>query len=220
VVAVVAIFSPERGVGRTTLAVNLAWCASQAGQRTLLWDVDENGGAGRLLGRAAGNAPVPPAPFPTQMEKLDMLVAPAENWHLSVLSMSYDRIVLDCGPELKPGTVRLLRAAAAVIVPLGVSADAHDVLAGIISSLDAAKARTAPLLPIFTKADRRRASHREAIAVRTDWPLIPYSGAIGATSGTGAALGKIAPRSPAARAFSTLWSGIERRLAQPRRIAA
>ena len=167
-----------------------------------------------LLGRAAGNAPVPPAPFPTQMEKLDLLVAPAENWHLSLLTTSYQRIIIDCGHQLKPGVIRLLRSAATIIVPLPVTADAQEALDRIVASLDAAKARSAPLLPVFTKADRRRASHREAVALRTDWPLIPYSGAVGATSGTGAALGKIAPRSPAARAFGSLWSGIERRIAR------
>ena len=200
VVEVVAIFSPERGVGRTTLAVNLAWSASQAGHATLLWDVDENGGAGRLLGRAAGNAPVPPAPFPTQMDKLDLLVAPAENWHLSLLSTSYQRIIIDCGPELKPGVVKLLRSAGAILVPLGVSATAQEALAAVVASLDEAKARMAPLLPVFTKADRRRASHRDALAAYETWPMVPYSGAVGATAGTGTALGKIAPRSPAARA--------------------
>ncbi|MBV9840929.1 MAG: ParA family protein [Sphingomonadaceae bacterium] len=210
--AVVAIYSPERGVGRTTLAINLAWCAAQAGHRTLLWDLDPNGGATRLLSRHSGGAPVPPAPFPTQTDGLDLLAAPAEGWHLQLLSTSYERIVLDCAPELDASITRLFRSAAAILVPMNVSADAQALLDDVVGRLDAAKARKAPLLPVFTKADRRRASHREAIASLTEWPMIPYAGAVGATSGTGAALGKIAPRSPAARAFASLWSGVDRRL--------
>jgi chromosome partitioning protein len=214
VTAVVAIYSPERGVGRTTLAINLAWCAAQAGRRTLLWDLDPNGGATKLIGRGAGGAPVPPAPFPTQTEKLDLLAAPAEGWQLQLVSVDYARVVLDCPPELDGATTKLLRSAAAILVPMGVTADSQQVLDDVVARLDSANARRAPLLPVFTKADRRRASHREALTLKTDWPMIPYAGAVGATSGTGAALGKIAPRSPAARAFATLWSGIDRRLEQ------
>ena len=47
---VVAVYSVKGGVGKTTLAANLAWCASQNGYRTLLWDLDAAGGAGFLYG--------------------------------------------------------------------------------------------------------------------------------------------------------------------------
>ena len=49
--AVVAIYSVKGGVGKTTFAANLAWCAAtQSSRRTLLWDLDAAGGAGFLLG--------------------------------------------------------------------------------------------------------------------------------------------------------------------------
>ena len=49
--AVIAIYSVKGGVGKTTLAANLAWCSATIScRRTLLWDLDAAGGAGFLLG--------------------------------------------------------------------------------------------------------------------------------------------------------------------------
>jgi chromosome partitioning protein len=48
------VFNQKGGVGKTTLAVNLASCAALSGQRTLLVDSDPNGNATtHLLGRGA-----------------------------------------------------------------------------------------------------------------------------------------------------------------------
>ncbi|MCX7865395.1 MAG: ParA family protein, partial [Novosphingobium sp.] len=49
--ATIAIYSVKGGVGKTTLATNLAWCsAAITGHRTLLWDLDASGGCGFLVG--------------------------------------------------------------------------------------------------------------------------------------------------------------------------
>ena len=48
--ATVAIYSLKGGVGKTTLSVNLAWCAATlSARRTLLWDLDPQGGSTYLL---------------------------------------------------------------------------------------------------------------------------------------------------------------------------
>ena len=44
-----AVSSIKGGVGKTTAAVNLAYLASQAGWRTVLWDLDPQGGATWVL---------------------------------------------------------------------------------------------------------------------------------------------------------------------------
>ena len=52
---VIAVYSVKGGVGKTTLAVDLAWRCAQIGQfPTLLWDLDQQGGAGFLLSLPPG----------------------------------------------------------------------------------------------------------------------------------------------------------------------
>ena len=49
--AAIAVYSVKGGVGNTSLAVNLAWCAAmQSSRRTLLWDLDPQSAASFLLG--------------------------------------------------------------------------------------------------------------------------------------------------------------------------
>ena len=49
--AVIAVYSMKGGVGKTTMAVDLAWrFAQRGGHQTLLFDLDPQGGAGFLLG--------------------------------------------------------------------------------------------------------------------------------------------------------------------------
>ena len=49
--AVIAIYSVKGGVGKTTIAANLAWCSAAIScRKTLLWDLDAAGGAGFLFG--------------------------------------------------------------------------------------------------------------------------------------------------------------------------
>lgn len=47
--AVLACFSLKGGVGKTTIAVHMAHCAADAGRRMLLWDLDPQGAATRML---------------------------------------------------------------------------------------------------------------------------------------------------------------------------
>jgi chromosome partitioning protein len=48
--ATIAVYSSKGGVGKTTLAVNLAWAsATLSSRRTLLWDLDAQGGASFIL---------------------------------------------------------------------------------------------------------------------------------------------------------------------------
>lgn len=48
---VIGVYSVKGGVGKTTLAVDMAWRSATASRRkTLLWDLDPQGGAGWLLG--------------------------------------------------------------------------------------------------------------------------------------------------------------------------
>ena len=46
---VIASYNIKGGVGKTAIAVNLAYAAVAAKHRTLLWALDEQGGAGAIL---------------------------------------------------------------------------------------------------------------------------------------------------------------------------
>ena len=50
----IAVYSLKGGVGKTTLAVNLAWTAAvRSARRTLIWDLDAQSAASFLLGAAS-----------------------------------------------------------------------------------------------------------------------------------------------------------------------
>lgn len=58
--AVIGVYSVKGGVGKTTLAVDMAWrSAVVSGRKTLLWDLDPQGGAGWLLGLPESGASPP-----------------------------------------------------------------------------------------------------------------------------------------------------------------
>lgn len=145
--ASIAVYSVKGGVGKTTLAVNLAWVAATVSRRrTLLWDLDAANGSGFLLGVdprrkhsadsifADGSDPAKLI-RPTGIAGLDLLPADESIRTLDrqldrigkkkrlarlteALGKSYDRIIFDCPPVLNELSAQIIRAADLVIVPL------------------------------------------------------------------------------------------------------
>lgn len=241
--AVIAIYSVKGGVGKTTLAANLAWYSAVVSRRrTLLWDLDASGGAGFLLGAAPRSGASAAGLFDkqagardlacrTEYDRLHHLPADESLRELGPLlqrigkkrrlarlaeglAKSYERIVIDCPPVLGELSAQVLRAARLVIVPLPPSPLSARALDCVEAELHRhSKGGRAELVPVLSMVDRRRALHVETCAAHPDWPAIPFASAIEQCAVHRRPVGAFAPASAGARAIGQLWTAIERRLA-------
>ncbi|NCP14983.1 MAG: ParA family protein [Sphingomonadales bacterium] len=240
--ASIAIYSVKGGVGKTTLAVNLAWCAASISRRkTLLWDLDAANGSGFLLGidpkkkRSADSIFADGSdPFklvqPTDYPGLDLLPADesirALDRHLdqlgkkkrlakltSALGKEYDRIIFDCPPVLNELSAQIIRAADLIIVPLPPSPLSARAFDVVVDEVRGAGKGHPPILPVLSMLDLRRGLHKEARAANPTWPVIPLASAVEQCAVERKPVGAFAARSPAARAMAQLWTAIERKLA-------
>jgi chromosome partitioning protein len=240
---VVAVYSMKGGVGKTTIAVNLAYCsAALGGRRTLLWEIDAQGAASFLLGREKRSTKarrvfsreVEPADLiePTDWPGLDLLGADLSLRHidrtlseaekpkrlrklLQGLSGEYDRIFLDCPPGLGELSDQVFRAADLIVVPVPPTPLALRSLDQVREHIDQDHAGKPPLMPVFSMVDRRKKLHRELAGEHTDWPVIPQASAIERMSIDRKPLAASASNSNAARVMTGLWHQVERQLENP-----
>lgn len=229
-----AIYNTKGGVGKTSMAVNLAWAAArEAGLRTLLWDLDPQAASTFIL--AHDRAPKASAravfergsdpmlavvdtdiadldlvPADSSLRSIDILFAADKGQRklrdlLAALANAYDLVVLDCPPGLSATGEQILRGASLILVPMLPSTLSARACDEVCEYVGGNLDDGPPIFPVFTMVDRRRTAHREALAADPAFPVIPMASAVELMADRHAPVGAFAPRSTAALAYVELW---------------
>jgi cellulose biosynthesis protein BcsQ len=244
--AVIGVYSAKGGVGKTTMAVDIAWrSAVLSKHRTLIWDLDPQGGAGFLLGCEARQSPRAASVFQrdgrphelieaTRYDRLSLFqsddsmrfasIAFARIGHkrrlaqlTDTLLRDYDRIVLDCPPTINEVSEQILHAADVLIVPLPASPLALRTLDSVRQELAKHNVRQPPILPILSMYSATREHHRDVKSgIAAGWPIVPLASQIEMAAVNRAPVGSFAAGSRPDKALHRVWEGIERRLAAMR----
>ncbi len=241
--ATIAVYSLKGGVGKTTLAVNLAWgSATLSSRQTLLWDLDPQAASTFLVSDSRHKKDAAQAVFAkdvapdklitsTAIDRLDLLAADTSlrgldhlffslgkrkrlSKLIETLEKSYDRIILDCPPGLTETSEQAMRAADLILVPVIPSPLSRRALDDVVAYLDREHGGHAPILPVFSMVDRRRMLHKTALEADPKWPVIPMASAVEQMAVRRMPVGAFAAKSPAGEAFAALWIGVERKLSR------
>jgi len=248
--AVIGVYSIKGGVGKTTLAVDMAWrSAMHSRHPTLLWDLDPQGGSGWLLGlpdrkcnRAASvfQREGKPSDLITETRYAGLSVLQSDESLRSLsltlarigkrkrlarlagfLTAEYPRIIIDCPPVLNEISDQVFAAADLLIVPLPPSPLSARALPMIREEILANHPRHPPILPVLSMYDARRKLHREVhTGFAAGWPVIPMNSAIEQTAVRRAPLGTFAAWTDVNDRLQRLWDAIEAKLAMRAAISA
>jgi cellulose biosynthesis protein BcsQ len=190
---VLATYNIKGGVGKTSAAVNLGALAAQDGLRTLLWDLDAQGGATFLLRVRAkvrggggklvrGRSDVSRLLRGTDVEGLDLLPADFSYRNLDLvldgtkrptrrvarvlapLRGHYDLVVVDCQPAISLVSESVFHAADTLLVPLIPSTLSLRTFDQLSNYVRDEVERPPEIIAFFSMVDGRKKLHRQVVA--------------------------------------------------------
>lgn len=175
--SIIAVVNQKGGVGKTTTAVNLCACLTEAGSHVLLCDFDPQANATSGFGIdkrrlhasiydvIIGTRPVYdviqhtpygdliPASASLAGAGVELTDVPNREFILrraiASLAMNYDYIFIDCPPSLELLTVNGLCAADSILIPVQCEYYALEGLSDLMGTMRAVKAKLNPGLSIF-----------------------------------------------------------------------
>jgi chromosome partitioning protein len=190
----VAIYNLKGGVGKSTVAVNLACLAATDGDRTLLWDLDPQGAAGYYLGAAGsakqgsrklvrGGRSLGEFAIETRYPNLDIVPArlsyrkmdlrlekrrrprSAMRELIGELPAAYRWVFLDCPAGISLLSESVFQAVDLLLVPLIPTPLSIRAFEEIVVFFQKKDLDRSRILPFFSLVERRKRIHRETMEI-------------------------------------------------------
>lgn len=187
-----ASYNIKGGVGKTTCAVNLAYLSAQEGARTLIWDLDPQGGTsyymcvkpkveGGAKGLLEGKADVGGSLRMTGYPNLDLLPADISFRMLDVeihdmskperafektlrhIAKDYDHLFLDCPPNLSQTSEQIFRISDVLMVPLIPTTLSLRAYNRLVQFLSKHRGKRLRVLPFFNQVNMEKPIHRAVV---------------------------------------------------------
>jgi len=207
---VIGLLSRKGGVGKTTLAVHLAVLAQQAGQRTLLIDLDPQGSAAAWWqARAAGT----PALVETQPAELRGILEAARDEGIGL-------VVVDTRPSVETDVAHVAALSDLVLIPTRPAIFDLRAILGTLGVVKGTARRSLLVLNACPPArgvgeasivtDARRALTAFGVPVAS--VAITSRATFAAAPVTGLTAGETDPQGKAAKEIRALWRIVEKEL--------
>jgi chromosome partitioning protein len=225
----VAIASQKGGVGKTTVAVNLAIQLHLQNLQVVLVDMDAQGSATYALGLVPGQSPgfdrwLGGENVLLQKDFVSLIPGGADTAYIkwnspeilrqAINRLDCDVVLLDCPPSLAPATVAALVVADKVLVPVLADPLVLVGLAQVLNTIrdvnpevpvDVLRSRHKPQLRMTAEADSMLVGDNRFNLLRI---CIPENVAIAESAGHGQSISEYAPSSRGASAFKALASEV------------
>lgn len=187
-----ALYNLKGGVGKTTSCVNLAYLAASEGHKTLVWDIDPQGGATYLLGKKSKlkggvqqllspknklSQTIRTTPYPNthiipsdiSTRELDVVLHDFKNSDkqfknlLKGVKREFNYVFIDCPPSLGIAAENIFRAADYILVPIIPSMLSERAYDRVYKFFTDEGYDTRKLIPFFTLVDERKRIHKDTI---------------------------------------------------------